>query len=325
MKSFRGISKKMLSVKKLDVEGGDEKRNKPGGATPAPRRGDPDRFVEDVCRRLRSNNPSVTQLNVYNYELGDDRIERLANAIASSSQVVTLDVGRNNLTVVGASALAAGLRANESIHTVWLRENAIGHLGVEAFADMLESNQSLTGLSLGRNGINHDGAAALALGLKTNQTLRALWLYGNEVGDWGVKSLGDALRENNTLAELYLGGNHITEQGAESLCHVLASENDALVKLEMFKNQIGDQGALMFAELLGKTTSLIDLNLRANDITCEYINFDLAAHGRMASCLFLPKLLIHTCTCNWTTKPQPSHHLTDTHACVFFRSSAINF
>ena len=159
----------MLSVKKLDVEGGDEKRNtsKPGGAT---RRGaglpDPDRFVQDVCRRLRSNNPSITQLNVYNYELGDDRIEILADAIASSSQIVTLDVGRNNLTVVGASALAAGLRANESIHTVWLRENAIGQLGVEAFADMLESNQSLTALSLGRNGINHDGAAALALGLK---------------------------------------------------------------------------------------------------------------------------------------------------------------
>ena len=283
----------MLSVKKLDVEGGDEKRNtsKPGGAT---RRGaglPGDRFVQDVCRRLRSNNPSITQLNVYNYELGDDRIEILADAIASSSQIVTLDVGRNNLTVVGASALAAGLRANESIHTVWLRENAIGQLGVEAFADMLESNQSLMGLSLGRNGINHDGAAALALGLKTNQTLRTLWLYGNEVGDWGVKSLSDALRENNTLAELYLGGNHITEQGAESLCHVLASENDALVKLEMFKNQIGDQGALMFAELLGKSTSLNDLNLRANDITCEYISY---AHGRMP-------ILSFFCL------PQPSH------------------
>ena len=296
----------MLSVKKLDVEGGGEKRNKPGGATRrgAGPPGDPDRFVDDICKHLRSNNPSVAQLNVHNYELGDDRIERLADAIASSSRVVTLDVGRNNLTVVGASALAAGLRANESIHTVWLRENTIGQLGVEAFADMLESNQSLTGLSLGRNGINHDGAAALALGLKTNQTLRALWLYGNEVGDWGVKSLSDALRENNTLAELYLGGNHITEQGAESLCLTLASENDALVKLEMFKNQIGDQGALMFAELLGKTTSLNDLNLRANDITCEYnINFDLAAHGRM------PYNLLVSLT---------------TQVNAFFRSSAIN-
>ena len=281
----------MLSVKKLDVEGGDEKRNtsKAGGARRgAGPPGDPDRFVDDVCRRLRSNNPSVTQLNVYNYELGDARIEQLADAIARSQQVFTLDVGRNNLTVVGASALAAGLRANESIHTVWLRENAIGQLGVEAFADMLESNQSLTGLSLGRNGINHDGAATLALALKTNQTLRTLWLYVNEVGDWGVKSLSDALRENNTLAEMYLGGNHITEQGAESLCHVLAIENDALVKLELFKNQIGDQGALLFAELLGKTTSLNDLNLRDNDITCEFIFLTLTslAHGRMPSRLF---------------------------------------
>ena len=107
MKSLRGMSKRMLSVKKLDVEGGgDERRNtsKAGGANGRrrqhpPRAGagrrppsgpgagppaDPDRFVNDICRRLRSNDPSIAQLNVYKYELGDDRIEQIADAIASS-------------------------------------------------------------------------------------------------------------------------------------------------------------------------------------------------------------------------------------------------
>ena len=42
------------------------------------------------------------------------------------------------------------------------------------------------------------------------------------------------------------------------------------MKLELFKNRVQDNGAMLFADMLRVNSTLRDLNLRQNEISCEY-------------------------------------------------------
>ncbi|KAM3918685.1 leucine-rich repeat-containing protein 71 [Leptodactylus fuscus] len=80
-------------------------------------------------------------------------------------------------------------------------------------------------------------------------------LRNNQINDEGARHIGQALRSlkmtSKNLATLVLSYNHITDLGAGYIAQALKF-NRSLLSLNLSSNQIGDQGALALAEMLGR-------------------------------------------------------------------------
>lgn len=101
----------------------------------------------------------------------------------------------NNITSLGALALAEGLKNNITLESLDLRNNYISDLGVQYLASSV-INSNLKTLNLESNGITTEGAEYLAQILKNNQSLTELYLSKNHLGDQGVELLANVLSDS---------------------------------------------------------------------------------------------------------------------------------
>ena len=69
-------------------------------------------------------NHSLQRLNMGDNNIGDSGISAIAEALGSC-KINVLDVHRCNITLHGATMLAAALSSNNTIRRLWLRNNAI--------------------------------------------------------------------------------------------------------------------------------------------------------------------------------------------------------
>lgn len=228
----------------------------------------------NLLLRVSSNDPSLTKLKCE--ALGDAGVAGLSDALRQNSNLKILDVGRNDITAIGATSLAGALEREKSdgesgenpsgLETLWFRGNAVGDEGVSAIARALGMRENaLERLSLAENEIKEAGARNLSLSLKENSSLKQLWLYGNYLHDNGAWHIGDALAVNTTLREIYLGENSIGDLGAHRIGRILVY-NRSLKKLELSKNRITNDGARSLAKGLKKNEGLAELIVRKNEI-----------------------------------------------------------
>ena len=76
------------------------------------------------------------------------------------------------------------------------------------------------------------------------------------------------LKNHDTLIKLYLYYNEIGTEGAKVLAEALR-ENDTLTELLLFDNEIGDEGARALAKALEKNDTLTSLDLASNSVSDE--------------------------------------------------------
>ncbi|KAK1735826.1 leucine-rich repeat protein [Skeletonema marinoi] len=252
--------------------------------------------LEEALPRLRSNDATLTTLDLGSDGIGNEGVVALAGALKENTTLTTLRLGFNgignegaialadvlkeNTTLTtlrledndigkeGAIALAEALKENTTLTTLHLKNNKIGNEGAIALADVLKENTTLTTLNLGWNKIGNEGAIALADALKENTTLTRLELEDNEIGKEGAIALADALKENTTLTMLHLKNNYIGKEGAIALAEAL-KENTTLTMLHLKNNYTGKEGAIALAEALKENTTLTALELRSNEIGNE--------------------------------------------------------
>jgi Ran GTPase-activating protein (RanGAP) involved in mRNA processing and transport len=98
------------------------------------------------------------------------------------------------------------------------------------------------------NHITSQGALILAEGLHHNILLESLDLRNNRIGDVGVQVLAPAIAQSN-LKTLNLESNQITYEGAPFLAQMLRN-NRTLTELYLSKNQLGDRGVELLANVL---------------------------------------------------------------------------
>ena len=110
---------------------------------------------DEVMRRLRTNDTTLT----------------------------TLDLWYNGLGEVGGAAVARALESNTTLTTLSLVGNHLGESSGVAVAGALERNTTLTALNLLLNRLGEVGGAAVAGVLERNTTLTTLYLEGNGVHD----------------------------------------------------------------------------------------------------------------------------------------------
>jgi Ran GTPase-activating protein (RanGAP) involved in mRNA processing and transport len=132
--------------------------------------------VLTTMERVRTNDPTLTELNLNLKAIGDNAIKALANA----------------------------LRSNTTLTSLHLQANSFGDEGIKALADALKNNSALTSLDLSCNTISEEGAKALADALENNTTLTSLNLWCTNFRGEGLKALANALKNNTTLTSLNL-------------------------------------------------------------------------------------------------------------------------
>ena len=162
---------------------------------------------QKILERLRSNDASITSLDLWLERIGDERAIVLADILSNNTNVTYLNLADNDIGEAGAIAIADALRVNTSLTILLLTENKIGKAGAQALAEALKVNPTLRALYLGKNQIGEAGAQALAEALRENTSLTELYLGSNQIRETGAQALAESLRENTTLRELCPGSN----------------------------------------------------------------------------------------------------------------------
>ena len=110
----------------------------------------------------------------------------------------------------------------------------------------------------------------IILGLKMNIPIKILEYIDATLSDnfASIKALAEVLKTNTTLTELDLRRNFIGNEEAIVLAEALKI-NKTLVKLNLSENNIGNEGAKALAEALKTNRTLINLNLETNRISAN--------------------------------------------------------
>eukprot|EP00049_Salpingoeca_infusionum_P012652 m.232884 g.232884 ORF g.232884 m.232884 type:complete len:415 (-) comp15239_c0_seq1:237-1481(-) len=90
--------------------------------------------------------------------------------------------------------------------------------------------------------------------------------HDKHLSDSDAKLIGDALLINTTVTSIFMGDNNIHARGAKALARGLKHNETLTGYLFMFKNSIGDHGAMAFADALQTNGYLRELNLQSNGI-----------------------------------------------------------
>ena len=181
---------------------------------------------------------------VWSFE-GDLANVNALHLLPDNREVRSLSIQSSDVNDEAVQPLAACLQRNQAtvLGLLELGDNDIGVVGAGTLARALETNTSLTALSLAYNRIENAGAIKLATSLAMNKKLRSLDLYSNSIGSQGVSALADTLASapRTAIAELNLGGNSIGEEGLASLSEALAV-NTSLAELSLRSSGIDDEG-----------------------------------------------------------------------------------
>ncbi|CAE7746055.1 NLRC3, partial [Symbiodinium microadriaticum] len=195
---------------------------------------------------------SLRHLDVAGNGLGAAGFQALAEALAETSLLESLDVGSNDL----------GPNCTEALKTV---------LSIATLTDFRADQNSLAG-----------AVAKAVSAAQCKESLRQLSVAGNDLGTAGFQALAEALVETETPVEIIgidVGSNGIGEDGSEAEVVVPLADlcpSGALQKLLLTKtlkdfraahNALGDAGAKVVAECLGSDRCAIErLSLVANGI-----------------------------------------------------------
>ncbi|XP_061124926.1 NACHT, LRR and PYD domains-containing protein 12-like [Syngnathus typhle] len=205
-------------------------------------------------------------------KLSEKSCKALASVLSSPCSLRELDLGANDLGDDGLEALAAGL-ANPhcTLQVLGLSGCKLSEKSCEALASVLSSLCSLRELDLGWNDLRDDGLEALAIGLAKPQcTLQFLALMNCKLSKKGCEALASVLSSACSLRKLDLGQNNLCDDGLEALAAGLAKPQCTLRVLMLRYCKLSKKSCEALAEALQSNPSHLQaLNLWGNDIEEE--------------------------------------------------------
>jgi len=208
-----------------------------------------------IIKRISSNDPTLTTLDIQANNIGPEGAKALANALKTNTTLTTLDIQANNIGPEGAKALADALKTNTILTTLKLWSNNIGPEGAKALANALKTNTTLTTLDLSRNNIGQEGANALADALRDNTTLTTLDINGNNIGYEGANALADALENNYIVTDILIADKRFSVIGERNKKHIKdvfgVAELDSSFQHDIFYKQLYESPHLIKAIKLG--------------------------------------------------------------------------
>jgi len=157
-----------------------------------------------LCEVLKTSR-TLRSLYLYWNSLGDAGAAAICAALMSTPQPVleTLVVFNNDLTAVGASAMAEMLKRNTVLRSIALVSNQLQDEGAAALSEALATNATLTQVDLSKCHLGWHVTDLCGV-LRTNRSITALNLSGNLINSTESEQLAVALRDNRVLRTLTL-------------------------------------------------------------------------------------------------------------------------
>jgi len=164
--------------------------------------------IEDIFSFLNlANNLNVTNLELFNCNLGPADGIQLADGLKKNDTIIYLDLRNNTLGLGGCSAIADALTQNSTLKYLNLDSNNFGPTEANIICNALKINTTLAKITFSRNNFGDDGAVAFADMLTVNKTLVNSSLSFNRIGLRGTEAIATALTINTIIFEFNIGGN----------------------------------------------------------------------------------------------------------------------
>jgi len=183
--------------------------------------------------------PNLRELNLSENQLGAESVSVLAAALASpDSMLEVLGLEKAVQRKEHICVLLHSLLDNKHLKSLNLARNDLSILCAKALRTFFAKNQGLETLDLHWNALNGPAAVLAFSGLALNSRLRVLDLSWNSLGHSPQVSdmLARVVRENFTLLHLDLSNNYLTSSDVDSLAEGLRS-NHTLCGLHVEGNE----------------------------------------------------------------------------------------
>lgn len=225
-------------------------------------------LLSSACRRLESNDGTLTLLNLSCMGVGSEGVVKLSKSCSSDhitrkpaqhqsddgdqdlkvkTPLVALWLEGNEIYPSGARALRTLLPTSPRLKYLYLSNNHIGNAGAAALVPT--AFQQLEVCNLSDNHVGSDGAAVIAGSLKmmhddvedgknnNNCVVKSLILDNNVVGTQGAKAIAASLRHNKTLKHLDLRYNRIGVEGMRAFRDVLKDKGNTSLHYLLLEEQ----------------------------------------------------------------------------------------
>ncbi len=209
-----------------------------------------------LCQSLQGTSHQILTLNLGHNNIGVEGALDVAKCLQTSQSLCELDLSNNNIQDTGTMAICASLNNNGKLQT--LASNSIGFEGCLAIASLLEKKviTSVSSLNLSHNSIGPEGTAYLCQSLQgISHQLLTLNLGHNNIGVEGALDVAECLQANQSLCELDLSSNNIQDTGTGAICESL-KDNGKLQTICLASNGIWAPGCLAIASLMERMLSL---------------------------------------------------------------------
>jgi Ran GTPase-activating protein (RanGAP) involved in mRNA processing and transport len=218
--------------------------------------------VQQLKSMLRQNT-ALESLDLTSNVLGSAGLAEIAPVLYRNTSVKALELINNGLDDIDSANLLCELRIrrNRTITSLCIAHNAFGGnaAAVRSSADGVRSNLTLQKLDIGYCGLDDQGNSVLANALVArNASILELNLHSSAITSVGVRALADDNMEAvKTLSKLSLGCNRIGNEGATILANALGrNAMPSLKRLDLSFCGIGDDGFVALVAALEQNTSL---------------------------------------------------------------------
>jgi len=186
--------------------------------------------ARDSAEELKTYLSNITNIDLYDINIGDERVKVLAVALAKNTTITTINLSANRIGTEGTKSLAVALAKNTTITNINLSDNNIGAEGTKSLGAALAKNTTITNINLSDNDIGAEGAKSLADALATNTTITTIDLGDNDIGPEGAKSLVDTLVSNTTITTITLPKRIFRDES----CRALKKKGFSLINFDTF-------------------------------------------------------------------------------------------
>jgi len=229
-------------------------------------------IVQATIREL-STNESITLLDLSTVAIRTCDMRMLVSFFEENVFLRTLTLENCRMDDEQATLLGGGLEAASDmpLTKLYLKCNLIGDLGMESLCNYLESSSTLEKFDISKNECSSMGGVKIFKALSHNPLAKivALNMSHNKIWDLDEDHVGvrTFLAKNTTLRVLNLEGNYIHAEGVKSIAKgIISNTNGSLERLYLGFNTIGDDGAIILANVLERNSTLTYLGLVQNAI-----------------------------------------------------------
>ena len=238
---------------------------------------------------------ALTSINLCGNNIGPEGANALAQAVCASAVLARVDVSNNNIAGDSAAQLSTAVLGNPNIEV--FNEIPIHEMRLD----------SITELDLSGKTIGVEGGMVLAGLIPAMLLLASIDLNDNHIGPEGAKALAPAIAASTALTECNVRGNNLDIESAEILAkigsekgimmfgikrdqkkanflHQSLSSVDAiliasdiraspmLISVNLYNNNIGDEGTKALAAAITASPILTECNLLRNNFDSESAN-----------------------------------------------------